>query len=539
MLRTYIRLLRFDPRWRRLGVPLLLVAVVSIAIGVTLSAFLRSSGDAVDRARRLAAMGELAAAEELYWQAIQAGSDDLETLISFIDLHAVVQEHSPEELALLPATAVGSQVDGHEVEAFLAGGALPEPAATLARFWWHASAGPGATDPAAVLTLADAEPPARWANHLLGRLALMEGDHGAAAERFAREGVSFPEEAADDLERALSLWMATGQWHEVRERLDEPKWTAAISARIRLAVAEHDRDWPSLLLWLWPASLGGGQAWPWALALVSAVLWFLLAARMGVVSDRKPGRKALYVSAFALGVVSVYPTLVAVVIEETLFDLSPDGQPIVDAIYYVFGVGLREELCKLLLFLPLLPLLRRRRSRLEAMVCGALVGLGFAAEENIGYFHSMDVGTALARFLTANFLHMALTALIATAVYDGSSARKGEDFATVFPLAVLLHGAYDFFLASPVVAMEYSFLAMTVFVFLSQRFLRELKVVRPTRRGSGLLRQFVISLAVLAGVSYIYACTLIGPLMAFPLIGSGLLGLAILLIMFVRELEGT
>jgi hypothetical protein len=133
---------------------------------------------------------------------------------------------------------------------------------------------------------------------------------------------------------------------------------------------------------------------------------------------------------------------------------------------------------------------------------------------------------------------MALTATVAVSVFDGASARQGEQFTTAFPLVVLIHGGYDFLIASPVVG-EYSFLAMSVFIVLSQRFLRELEAVRPAGRRGGLLRQFVVSLSLLAGLSYVYACTLIGPGMAVSLVATGLLGLAVLVYMFVRELGPT
>src|SRR5207244_7138900 len=120
------------------------------------------------------------------------------------------------------------------------------------------------------------------------------------------------------------------------------------------------------------------------------------------------GRPLLYGLSFVLGILSIYPTLLAVVTEESIFKFKMVNQPLPDAIYFVAGVGLREELAKLLLFLPLLPALLRRGSRIEAMTCGALVGLGFAAEENIGYFSELAPGVALSRFLTANFLHMPL-----------------------------------------------------------------------------------------------------------------------------------
>lgn len=537
MLRSILSLLRSSPRWRNIGLPVAIVAVLSLIAGITVSAVLRNTGTLEQRAFRLISMAEYAAAEPLLWQVLQSGDADLETVILFIDNHWAVRETVAFEVEATGMRSAQPMISDREIEEFLTHSGLSDTQSFLARFWWRVNTGTAGADLERVRELSRTRPPARWANHLLGRLLLMTDDRLSAAEHFAREGLSFPDEAADDLERALGLWMAAGRWEEVRKRLDDPQWREAVSAGIRLSVAEHDGDWASVLRWLWPSSLAGGHLWPWALAAVSAVLWFLLAARMGQMGSGVPGRKALYVTAFGLGVLSIYPTLVLIVIEESVFNLAPNGQPLIDAVYYIVGVGLREELCKLLLFLPLYPVLRTRGSRLEAMVCGALVGLGFAAEENIGYFHSMDVSTALARFLTANFLHMALTALVAVAVYDGNSARKGEDFSTVFSLAVVIHGAYDFFLASPAFAGEFSFLSMVVFILLSQRFLRELKLVRPTSRSYGLLRQFLLSLTALAGVSYVYASTLVGPAAAFSLIGNGLFGLAILMIMFVRELE--
>jgi len=50
-------------------------------------------------------------------------------------------------------------------------------------------------------------------------------------------------------------------------------------------------------------------------------------------------------------------------------------------------------------------------------------------------------------------------------------------------------------------------------------------------------RLFVVSLAILAGVSYIYAATRVGPALGFAFIASGLLGMAIMIYMFVRELK--
>jgi protease PrsW len=208
-----------------------------------------------------------------------------------------------------------------------------------------------------------------------------------------------------------------------------------------------------------------------------------------------------------------------------------------DAIYFIFGVGLREEAAKLLLFLPLLGVLLRRGSRIEAMTCGALVGLGFAAEENINYFSHGPASAAISRFLTANFLHMSLTALIALSVYDGKRGRSmpHDRFNVMFPLVVLIHGAYDFFLSDSEFG-NLSIISMFLLIMVAQQFLRQLLIASSRMEEEGVLRLFVWSLTLLTGASYVYASTLAGPLLALRLMALGSLGVAFLIWIFVREL---
>jgi RsiW-degrading membrane proteinase PrsW (M82 family) len=512
--------------------PSLVIAAVSVAVAVGLRTVWIGSGSETDQAQRLAQLGQLAEAEMLYWQALAERPDDIETWIAFIDVHAA-RRNGVE--ALLAAPSERPPVSRGQVVQQLR--RLEEPTRLLATFWYTVKVpDAGGNVREEMEAAAASDPPVRWANHLLGRQALESGDLETAAERFAREGGAFPE-AQEDRRRALRLWARAGAWEELSARLDDPAYRDAVTPRLRVDMALERGQWGPVLVWLWPASFAGTTLGAVLLALVAGGLWFAFCARVGQIREAS-GRVVLYVAAFGLGVLSIYPTLLLATFEHVVFGFRPTGHPVADAIYYIFGVGLREELMKVVLFLPLLPALIRRRSRLEALTCGALVGLGFAAEENISYFQGMALGTALARFLTANFLHMALTALAAVALFDQArdpSARISADFNTVFPLVVLLHGVYDVFLASPQLA-EYSFLAMAVFVLLSQRFLRRLLEARG-RSDSGLFPQFVLSLVVLSGASYIYATVLIGPSLALVVLAQGLLGEAILVIMFARELQ--
>jgi RsiW-degrading membrane proteinase PrsW (M82 family) len=172
------------------------------------------------------------------------------------------------------------------------------------------------------------------------------------------------------------------------------------------------------------------------------------------------------------------------------------------------------------------------------MTCGALVGLGFAAEENVQYFRELSAGAAIGRFLTANFLHMALTSIVALSVFGTLRGRQTsrDGFNVIFPLAVALHGAYDFLLTSDDFPLG-SFVAMALLFVLCRAFLRQLSIASRAVEMQSLLRLFVWSLTLLTGVSYVYATTLVGPLLAIELVAMGVLGVSILIYLFVRELS--
>lgn len=516
--------------------PSVAIALASILCAVVIHFASSVEGSVSDRAMRLAGMGDFEAADRLFVEALSAKAD-FETLIAFIDNRAAIVQLG--EASRLAAPQEAPRVSGGDelVERYLSSPGMSEAEARMARYWFEVRLRDPGTDSRPVVVLADLTPPERHANQLLARAAMLNDDLGEAARRYEREGLAFPREAEGDLERALALWKELGAWDEIRARIDDPRFRSVVGPRLRVTVAEHDRDWPLLLLWIWPASFEGIGAWPVALAALSAVLWFLIVATLGRMSEPERGRRLLYVAAFALGVLSVYPTLLVITAEESIWSLRQVGEIIPDAIYFVFGVGLREEACKLLLFLPLLPLLRRRGSRLEALTCGALVGLGFAAEENVLYFQSFDVSVALTRFLTANLLHVSLTALAALAVYDASRAwnRSTEILNATLPMVVLLHGGYDFLLSSPQLG-ELSFLSMTLFVLIAQRFLREFTNLSTALEQERVLRLFVVAISLITGASYIYATTLVGPLLGFAYVATGLLGVAIFVYMFVREL---
>jgi RsiW-degrading membrane proteinase PrsW (M82 family) len=514
------------PRTIRLWGPVLIIAVLSVIIALIAEVLVRHTETTSDRIGRAVETGDLDDAEDLLWQLLKSRPGDLQLWIRFIGIHSKLLEGG--EPSSIPDTAIRQRL-----------ALIPKgPAATVAGYWYEYETTQAKPD-ASIVALADAPQPARYANYVLARIALDDDEHewATAARRFEREGLAFPKEGDRYLRQAILVWVSHEAWNEIDKRMRDPRYRNLQDASLRLEVAIHQRDWPGILLWLWPAGYIHVGVWPLLLALISGGLWLVITTRLGRIADRIEGRALLYTAAFVLGIFSVYPTLLLSIVEESFFKFKIVEQPLPDAIYFVAGVGLREELSKLLLFLPLLPILLKRGSRIEAMTCGALVGLGFAAEENIGYFQHFAASAAISRFLTANFLHMSLTALLALSVFDAARGRSTarDRFNVIFPLVICIHGAYDFFLSDPEFS-RFSLVSMFLLIFAARQFLRQLLIASSRMEEEGVLRLFVASLAMITGASYIYATTLVGPLMAIRLIALGGIGVAFVLYMFVREL---
>jgi len=531
---------------RTLRRQVILISFLSVIAGLAVHFVLGSSGAPLDRARRLVLAGETAEAEELYWEILRSGAPDLPLFVEFLDNHRTLSLGAPGSFesgpqggrsAPEPQKRVISEV---EIDTYLDRAAMSDETAILMIYWREVQSDTDVEiERGPVEKLAMAKPPVRYANHLRAREAEMDGKFEEAADGYEREGLAFPQ-MSRDLETSLRLRADQNDWEEIGKRLADPRFRDAARAGIRFHHAVATRNWAGAARWFFGSLYDRVSTGPLLLAILAAALWFLFCLRLGRVEDRIRFRAPLYFAAFFLGILSVYPTVVAIIVEEDLFGFIQKGNWIAELIYFVFGVGLREELMKLLLFAPLLLFFRRQKNRLETLSLGALVGLGFAAEENLAYFHEGDLSTALGRFLTANFLHISLTALLASSFADfvDDPGGKSDELMKTFLLVVGLHGAYDFFLESRDFA-EVSFLAMTIFVILARRFLREVNAVRPAGGpGIPLFSLFVYSVTILSGASYVYATTKVGPFRALIVLGPGLLGSIIQIVMFVRELDG-
>lgn len=520
---------------------IVLIAIVSIAMGLLAGRVVRRVAPPETRARWAEQAGKHAEAEAIWWSELQRGNVTVPIVVEFLAQHrmavaiAAVTEGMPKDHPRFKDAKIKPEkpIPEAEVEAFFARPNLPHEVTLVVRMQRGT-----ATDVelAELHEAANRTPPVPWINHVLADHAHMHGQLLDAAVYYEREALAFGRK--DDLETSLELRMQAGDREGVIVRLADPRIGALAPPQLQFHHAMERRDYGRALRWLLPFAFPKPRLGPLLLAVAAAIGWIAFCLRFGQVRREPRVRVPLYATAFALGALSIAPTVFLIVWQELVLHLVQNGSVVRDAIYFVLGVGFREELSKLVLFLPLLPILLKRGQLVEVVACGALVGLGFAAVENLQYFSRDDLGSALGRFLTANFLHMSMTALTATAAYRIAKSPDGfHDFTVTFLTVVGLHGFYDFFLASPI-ASDMSFFAMAVFVVLARDFVLAMHDARlRAGRSKPLLPVFAIGTAVVCGATFIYASIIVGPGTAAEMMYLGLLGVAVLTIVFVRQLR--
>lgn len=232
--------------------------------------------------------------------------------------------------------------------------------------------------------------------------------------------------------------------------------------------------------------VGPGYAFVLCLSLSAGLIW------TGLLLSLFPGRlrartAILALGAVALGWMSTVPAVEAMGPLDTRFGLSEGNDFASALLYHFFSVGLREEASKLLLFTPMLILVVRKNRDMEALVLGALVGLGFAIEENILYFmRYMHTGVAVSRFVSANLLHFTLTGVTALALTRLLRDPKTwwMDSLQTLVQAVALHAIYNALLTHPVPVLgEMSYFSGTALAGCAFLFFREVRTLSPLPAG--------------------------------------------------------
>ncbi|MCB1077651.1 MAG: PrsW family intramembrane metalloprotease, partial [Verrucomicrobiae bacterium] len=357
---------------------------------------------------------------------------------------------------------------------------------------------------AALLSLSEKEPPLAHSAEFLGETLTSEQDYAGAIDAFQLEVDRFPASSQFSLLHLTSLLRQEERFEELDTLINRPDLRNRFPIGVHIERAIDNRDYGRLAKWTLLHDLSLDDPALAFLSLFAGGIWFVITTQF---AGHCREQRLWYAGALLLGWLSATATLFMVFIQEDIrgFEYSDQDDLIHQILYYVAGVSLREQLLKGLFFVPLLPLLARRGSEIDALVCAGLVGLGFAINENMGYVARGGEFTAWSRFLTANFAHIAWTGVIGLALFRlwRWPRRQWDQFLYDFLIVVAAHGAYDSVIAIPAFS-EYSFVSLIIFALSAYLFLDQASHLM-TPGGSlhiSPLAVFVIGSAVLIGVTF-------------------------------------
>lgn len=377
--------------------------------------------------------------------------------------------------------------------------------------------------------------PLRYANELIGDHYLAENDYKKAVAYYQREA-KFPD-ARMAREKLVTAAIKARDRAAIRALSDNPEYLKEFRPEHRLYLAALDRRWPDLVPPLQEIQTRLVEPVPATLAAIAGLIWLIIALQAIQPRGIFSFRIILPLLGVVAGMASTFPTLLSGLWMEEMFGLRYSGGFVDDALFFMLSVGPREELAKLLLFLPFVPILLIRRSRLEMLVTAGCVGLGFAVWENLIYFKQFGSAVAFPRFLTANFFHLALTGLNGLAFCEAlRHPREFPAFFGTFALTVAAHGAYDT-LASLEHLQIMMLGAMIIYMLVALWFFRNLRILRhPGTDQLSIGATFVIGISLLAATILVQASREIGFVFTMSIFGAVGFGMIMVAYMFYWQL---
>lgn len=383
-------------------------------------------------------------------------------------------------------------------------------------------------------------PPQRLANELYADVLRLAGEHTEAARYFRAEIESFPE-SAYAREGEIDSLIESDRLEQVALLFDDPAYRAFLGDRSKVKTLKRLKRWWALGL-NWGQRMVQRQTFAMVgLTALCGAMWFTIITLFGRGWSHR-GDLVLYGLAVIAGGISTVATIAVSTWQTETFGFDFNGNFANDLIYCISGIGLREEVLKLLLFIPFLPFLLKSRSSMKALATGACVGLGFAIVENLSYFGSGLEGMIFLRLITANFLHISLTGVLGLALFHLCRWPKSrwEEFIATFIIVVVAHGVYDA-LAGLVQQLSAQFSILTIIVF-AVIAIRYISVAREVREGGpssvSPLGVFVIGSALIVALAWIHACYFLPTSTVMTAVGKPALSMGTLAFLFVSQLRG-
>ncbi len=199
-------------------------------------------------------------------------------------------------------------------------------------------------------------------------------------------------------------------------------------------------------------------------AICGGMLWIMYFKRLDVLEHEKTLDIIL---AFIIGFLT--PTLALwLYFGFEVFGINFNGKLVNDFLYSIFGVGLVEEISKLLgVFVAFKILKKRINEPIDYLVFAGIVALGFSVRENFIYYNNYGSQIATGRTLISCLVHIINTSICVYGIYRFQVFNKGNKYINAIVgvcTAMVSHGLFDFFLVQPFLGSATYFLATGVYL---------------------------------------------------------------------------
>ena len=139
-----------------------------------------------------------------------------------------------------------------------------------------------------------------------------------------------------------------------------------------------------------------------------------------------------------------------------------------DLFYAIIGVGLTEELSKLIgVTITFLILRKKLDEPIDYLIFAGVVALGFSIRENFIYYINYGSQVITGRTLISSLIHIINTSICVYGMMRYEIFKKGNAFVNTvlgIVIAVVSHGLFDFFLTQSFVGIFTPFLASIIYL---------------------------------------------------------------------------
>jgi RsiW-degrading membrane proteinase PrsW (M82 family) len=182
-------------------------------------------------------------------------------------------------------------------------------------------------------------------------------------------------------------------------------------------------------------------------ALLICGVWLEFLRRLDVF---EPEKWKYSIMATSLGALFTF-FLMIVISLPVIRDIQTNGDPIHDLLFYIFRVGLLEEVVKIIPLFIMLSITKEIDEPYDFLKFAMCSALGFATLENISYFNEHGSEIIDKRAYISVVGHLSFTCCFAYGFIRKQMFGTGNQWVNIFLfgfIAIVLHGLFDFFISS-------------------------------------------------------------------------------------------